>query len=46
MKKLLVLFVLMTAGMAFAQEVKAQFAGPIVRKGANLVEPWWVPAAR
>ena len=38
MKKLLVLFVLLTAGMAFAQEVKAQFAGPIVRKGANLVD--------
>ena len=38
MKKLLVIFVLLTAGMAFVQEVKAQFAGPIVRKGANLVD--------
>ena len=38
MKKLLVLFVLLTAGMAFAQEVKAQYAGPIARKAANLVD--------
>ncbi len=38
MKKLLVIFVLLAAGMAFAQEMKAQYAGPIARKAANLVD--------
>lgn len=38
MKKLFVLCILLAACMGFAQETKAQFAGPIVRKDANLVD--------
>ena len=38
MKKLFVICVLLAACMGFAQEMKAQFAGPIVCKDANLVD--------
>ena len=38
MKKPFVLCILLAACMGFAQEMKAQFAGPIVRKDANLVD--------
>ena len=38
MKKLFVICILLVAGLAFAQEAKAQFAGPITRQDANLVD--------
>ena len=38
MKKLFVICILLAAGLGFAQEAKAQFAGPITRQDANLVD--------
>ena len=38
MKKLFVICVLLVASLGFAQEVKAQYAGPITRQDANLVD--------
>jgi len=38
MKKLFVICVLLAASLGFAQEAKAQFAGPITRQKANLVD--------
>lgn len=38
MKRFFVICILLAASMGFAQEMKAQFAGPIVRKDANLVD--------
>ena len=38
MKRFFVICILLAASLGFAQEMKAQFAGPIVRKDANLVD--------
>ena len=38
MKKLFVICVLLAASLGFAQEARAQFAGPITRQDANLVD--------
>ena len=38
MKRLFVICVLLAASLGFAQEAKAQFAGPITRQDANLVD--------
>ena len=38
MKKLFVICILLVASFGFAQEVKAQYAGPITRQDANLVD--------
>ena len=38
MRRLFVICILLAASLGFAQEMKAQFAGPIVRKDANLVD--------
>ena len=38
MKRFLVICVLLVAGLGFAQEAKAQYAGPITRQDANLVD--------
>ena len=38
MKKFFVICLLLAASLGFAQEVKAQYAGPITRQDANLVD--------